>query len=122
MSVAFNDLGTLLRLRRRLPNLEGGAGTLVMRYDNDAEGRLRHVRAARTLRSSTRRTSPSIVGNHRESQEMIAANNKLEFSNGEVDFIRRKDRVEIVDGLVAGDAGRRHASRATSIPTPGSTT
>ena len=44
-----------------------------------------------------------ILGNHQESRAMISRSNKLEFRSGEVDFVRRKDRVEITDAVLAGD-------------------
>jgi hypothetical protein len=101
MSVAFNDLGTLLRFIGVYPNLEGGAGTLVMRYDNEQKADFGTF-ALQNFAIVNEENVADIVGNHRESQQMIAANNKLAFSAGEVEFIRRKDRVEIVDGLVSG--------------------
>lgn len=101
LSVAFNDLGTLLRFLNVYPNVEGGAGTLVMRYDNEQKADFGTF-LLNNFAIVDEENVASIVGNHRESQEMIAANNKLEFRTGQVEFIRRKDRVEITDGMVAG--------------------
>jgi hypothetical protein len=43
------------------------------------------------------------MGNHRESEQMVARSGRLAFRSGEVEFIRRKDRVEITDAVLAGD-------------------
>lgn len=103
LSVAFNDLGTLLRFLNVYPNVEGGAGTLVMRYDNEQKADFGTF-LLQNFAIVNEENVAQIVGNHRESQEMIAANNKLEFRTGQVEFVRRKDRVEVTDGMLAGDS------------------
>jgi hypothetical protein len=72
-----------------------------MRYDNDEKADFGTF-AVQNFAIVDEANLGQIVGNHRESQQMIASNNKMEFNTGEVEFIRRKDRVEIVDGLVSG--------------------
>jgi hypothetical protein len=102
MSVAFNDLGALLRLMNIYPNVEGGDGSLVVQTIDDQKidrGQfvLRHFAFVNEQNVSR------IMGNHRESEQMVARSGKLEFRSGEVDFVRRKDRVEITDAVLAGD-------------------
>ncbi len=102
MSVAFNDLGTLLRLMNIYPNVEGGAGSLVVETVDD----LKIDRGQFVLRNFAfvnEQNVSKIIGNHRESQQMVGQSGKLGFRSGEVDFIRRKDRVEITDAVLAGD-------------------
>ena len=101
MSVAFNDLGTLLRFVGVYPNIEGGAGTLVMRYDNDEKADFGTF-ALQNFAIVDEANLGDIVGNHRESQQLIASSDKIEFDTASVEFIRRRDRVEIVDGMIAG--------------------
>ncbi len=101
MSVAFNDLGTLLRLMNVYPNMEGGQGSLVVETIKDQkidQGTLNLNNFAFVNEANV----AQILGNHNESRAMIARSNKLEFRSAEADFIRRKDRVEITDAVLAG--------------------
>lgn len=102
MSVAFNDLGTLLRLMNIYPNVEGGEGSLVVQTIDDEKldsGQF----TLKNFAFVNERNVSKIMGNHRESEQMVARSGKLEFRSGEVVFIRRKDRVEITDAVLAGD-------------------
>lgn len=101
MSVAFNDLGTLLRLMNVYPNVEGGEGSLVVETIKDQkidEGRF----VLRNFAFVNESNVAQILGNHTESKQMIARGNKLEFKSAEADFVRRSDRVEISDAVLAG--------------------
>ncbi len=102
MSVAFNDLGALLRLMNIYPNVEGGEGSLVVETI-DAQKLDRGQFALRNFAFVNEQNVSKIIGNHRESEQMVARSGKLGFRSGEVDFIRRKDRVEITDAVLAGD-------------------
>ena len=102
MSVAFNDLGTLLRLMNVYPNIEGGEGSLVLQTVDD-QNIDRGQFVLRNFAFVNEQNVSRIMGNHRESQQMVARSGKLEFRSGEVDFVRRKDRVEITDAVLAGD-------------------
>ncbi len=102
MSVAFNDLGTLLRLMNIYPNVEGGEGSLVVETIDDQKidsGQF----VLRNFAFVNEQNVGKIVGNHRDTDPTIARSGKLAFRSGEVEFIRRKDRVEITDGVLAGD-------------------
>jgi hypothetical protein len=101
MSVAFNDLGTLLRLMNVYPNMEGGQGSLVVETIKDQkidQGSFNLHNFAFVNEGNV----AQILGNHSESKQMISRSNKLEFKSAEADFIRRKDRVEITDAVLAG--------------------
>lgn len=101
MSVAFNDLGTLLRLLGVYPNIEGGEGTLVL-TTNTAEQVDNGQFSIKRFAFVNEKNVAQVLGNHSESRAMISKSNKLEFKSGEVEFIRRKDRVEIRDAVLAG--------------------
>ena len=102
MSVAFNDLGTLLRFGGVYSRIEGGAGTLVMTTSNAKKvdyGDFEIGRFALVNES----TAAQVLDKHQQSQS-LARENRLNFNSGRVQFIRRSDRIEITDGLVKGDA------------------
>jgi hypothetical protein len=103
MSVAFNDLGTLLRLIGVYANVEGGEGSMVLQTDDEQKfdtGLL----TMRDFAIVDEAKVAEIIGNHQESRQLIAAQNKLAFRAGRIDFIRRKDRIEVTDGVMTGDA------------------
>lgn len=102
MSVAFNDLGTLLRFLNVYPNLEGGEGSLVL--DTDTRQKIDvgqfNLRGFAIVNEAN---VAQIMRNDRASRQMIERSNKLSFRGAEVDFIRRSDRVEITDAVLTGD-------------------
>ncbi|MCP8882373.1 DUF3971 domain-containing protein [Devosia sp. XJ19-1] len=102
LSMAFNDAGTVLRLLGIYSQLAGGAGSLVMTTDRsiDAEaGRL----VLRNFAIVDEGNVVQVLGNHTDSRAAIASRNRLDFRAGEVDFVRRSDRVEVTDAVLAGD-------------------
>ncbi|HEY0919349.1 AsmA-like C-terminal domain-containing protein [Devosia sp.] len=102
MSVAFNDLGTILRLLGVYPNIEGGQGSLVI--DTVDERKLDVGRfVLRDFAIVDEDNVAQILGNHQESRQLIARQNKLTFRSGEVQFLRRKDRIEVTDAILSGD-------------------
>jgi hypothetical protein len=100
--VAFNDAGTLLRLLGVYARVEGGEGSLVMNTIKQQK-----VDAGQFLLRNfaliDEENVVQILGNHRDSKEMIARANKLSFRSGKIDFVRRKDRIEVTDGVLTGD-------------------
>jgi hypothetical protein len=101
MSVAFNDLGTLLRLMNVYPNVEGGVGSLVVETVEEQKIDVGQF-ALRNFAFVNEGTVAQILGNHSESKQMIARSNKLAFKSAEAKFVRRSDRVEISDAVLAG--------------------
>ena len=102
LSVAFNDLGTVLRLMGVYPNVEGGEGTLVM--ETVTSEKADHGQfILRNFAIVDEENVAQILGNHQQSRQMISRQNKLAFRSGQIDFIRRADRVEISDAVLAGD-------------------
>ncbi|HEY9010795.1 MAG TPA: AsmA-like C-terminal domain-containing protein, partial [Devosia sp.] len=103
MSVAFNDLGTVLRMMGVYPNVEGGAGTLVLQTVTDQKADYGTF-MLKNFAIVDEDNVAQILNRDTQSRAMISRQNKLSFRSGEVQFIRRKDRVEIQDAVLAGDS------------------
>lgn len=102
MSVAFNDAGTVLRLLGIYSQLAGGTGSLVLTTDRDQNaegGRL----LMRNFSIVDEDKVVQILGNHSDSRARIERSNRLDFTAGQVDFIRRSDRVEVTDAVLTGN-------------------
>jgi hypothetical protein len=102
LSVVFNDLGAVLRLMGVYPNIEGGSGSLVLNTvtaDKADYGTF----LLKDFAIVDEANVAQILGNHSESRARISRSNKMEFRSGEVQFVRRKDRIEITDGVLAGN-------------------
>ena len=103
LSVAFNDLGALLRFGGVYARLEGGEGSLVM-STNAAQkadtGNLNIYNFAVVDEAN----AAQILESHQGSRDLIAHENKYTFRNGRVDFVRRADRIEVTNGLLTGDS------------------
>lgn len=97
MSVAFNDLGTVLRLMNIYPNIQGGNGTLTLRTVSEEKADFGNF----TIKNFAIVDEQNVAALLEGAQQRRSGN--MEFRSGEVDFIRRKDRVEIVDAVLAGD-------------------
>ena len=103
LSVAFNDFGTVLRLMGVYPNIEGGEGTLVMETrsaDKADYGRF----ILRNFAIVDEDKVAEILNRDQQSRQLIARQNKLSFRSGQIDFVRRKDRVEVTEAVLAGDS------------------
>ncbi|MGV3651837.1 MAG: hypothetical protein ACO1OK_10455, partial [Devosia sp.] len=101
-SVAFNDMGTLLRFLNVYPNVEGGEGVLVLDTDTSANVD-RGQFSIRNFAIVDEDNVAQILGNHSESRQLISRQNKLSFRSGQVDFVRRSDRVEVSEAVLSGD-------------------
>ena len=102
LTVAFNDAGTVLRLLGVYSQLAGGSGSLVLTTDRDVDaegGRL--VMHGFALVDEDKVVQ--VLGNHTDSRAAISQKNRLDFSAGQVDFIRRSDRVEVTNAVLTGD-------------------
>ncbi|MCW5722817.1 MAG: AsmA-like C-terminal domain-containing protein [Devosia sp.] len=102
MSVAFNDAGTVLRFLGVYSQLAGGNGSLVLTTDRDADAEAGQL-LLRDFAIVDEANVVQILGNHSDSRAAIAARNRLDFGAGQVDFIRRKDRVEVTSAMLTGD-------------------
>lgn len=102
LTVAFNDAGTVLRFLGVYSQLAGGSGSLVLTTDREADaegGRL----LLRDFAIVDEANVAQILGNHSDSRAAIARNNRLDFTGGEVDFIRRGGRIEVTRGVLSGN-------------------
>jgi hypothetical protein len=102
LSVVFNDLGSVLRLMGVYPNVEGGTGSLVLTTVTAEKADFGTFKL-KDFAIVDEKNVEQILGNHSESRARIARSNKMEFKSGEVQFVRRTDRIEITDGVLAGN-------------------
>ena len=103
MSVAFNDAGTVLRFLGVYSQLAGGAGNLVLTTDRDQDVEIGQL-VMRDFAIVDEANVAQVLGNHSDSRDVISQQNRLDFKVAEVDFLRRSDRVEVTNALVAGDS------------------
>ncbi|WP_160297810.1 AsmA-like C-terminal domain-containing protein [Devosia chinhatensis] len=101
--MAFNDAGTILRLLGVYSQLAGGSGSLVMTTDRNQDLETGQL-ILRDFAIVDEANVIQVLGNHSDSRAAIAASNRLDFDAGQVDFIRRSDRVEVTNAVLAGDA------------------
>ena len=98
MSVAFNDLGSLLRLLNIYPNVQGGNGTLTMQTVSAQKADY-----GKFILKNFAIVDEANLAAFLEGSRQRRGGNNMEFRSGELDFIRRSDRVEVVDAVLAGD-------------------
>ncbi len=101
MTVAFNDAGTILRFLDVYPRLLGGSGSLTLRTNvrehvDYGEIRLKDFSIVDEAKVA------EIIGNHKDSQKLIAKENRLNFQNAQATFVRRSDRIELTDAVLDG--------------------
>lgn len=101
MSVAFNDLGTLMRFANVYPQLAGGTGSLVMNT-NVATKVDRGQFTINDFAIIDEENVAQILGNHPDSRQLIARQNRLDFDNGSASFVRQPDRIEITEAVLDG--------------------
>lgn len=102
LSMAFNDLGSVLRLVGVYPNIEGGEGSLVLETVSAQKADYGQF-VLRNFAVVDEANVAQVLSSHQQSRQAISRQNKLEFRSAQVDFIRRSDRVEISDAVLAGD-------------------
>jgi hypothetical protein len=100
--MAFNDAGTVLRLLGIYSQLAGGSGSLVMTTDRNQDQETGQL-IMRNFGIVDEANVIEVLGNHSDSRAAIAASNRLDFEAGQVDFIRKSDRVEVLNAVLAGD-------------------
>ncbi len=103
LSVAFNDLGTLLRLVGIYAQLQGGEGSLVMQQNTATkvdQGQL----VLKNFAIVDEKNVASILEAHPDSRQLIAKKNTLAFDGAKVDFTRRTDRLQINGAVVTGNS------------------
>jgi hypothetical protein len=101
LTVAFNDAGTVLRLLGIYSQLAGGSGSLVMTTDRQRDEEVGQL-IMRNFAIVDEDKVVQVLGNHSDSRDAIASQNRLDFSASQVDFVRKKDRVEVGNAVLAG--------------------
>ncbi len=100
MAVAFDDLGELLRFVNVYPNIQGGEG--LLRLDTVKAEKLDNgTFALRNFAFVNEANVAQVLRNHSESRQLLQSNS-LAFKSAQVEFVRKKDRLEIKDALLAG--------------------
>jgi len=101
MSVAFNDLGTLLRFTGVYPRLVGGSGSLVMSTDT-AQDTDRGIFSIKDFSLIDEANVAQILGNDPRSRETIARQNRVDFNEGRAEFVRKDGVLEITEAVLDG--------------------
>ncbi len=101
MSMAFGDLGTLLRFVGIYPRLAGGSGSLVM-TSNTAQNISIGEFELRNFALIDEANVVQVLGNHPDSRSLIERQNRVDFNSGRAKFVRRSDRIEIIDAVLDG--------------------
>jgi len=109
MTMASNDIGTLLRFVGIYPRLLGGEGSLVVNSN-----RATKVNAGEFVMQDfsivDEDAVAAIVGNHQASREFVARQNRLDFNRGRAVFVQSGDKVTIqrasLDGRRMGGTAR----------------
>ncbi|NMA97401.1 MAG: DUF3971 domain-containing protein [Phyllobacteriaceae bacterium] len=102
LAVAFNDAGTILRLLGIYSQLAGGSGSLLMTTDTRQDVETGNL-VMRNFSIVDEANVIQVLGNHSDSRAAIAAGNRLDFDAAELTFLRRSDRVEVTNAVLAGD-------------------
>ncbi|MBJ6987036.1 hypothetical protein [Devosia sp. MC521] len=101
LTVAFNDAGTILRLLGIYSQLAGGSGSLVMTTDRQLDQEVGQL-IMRNFAIVDEDKVVQVLGNHSDSRSAIATQNRLDFTASQVDFVRKRDRVEVGNAVLAG--------------------
>ena len=103
MSVAFNDLGSVLRLVGVYAQVQGGEGSLVIQQNAKAkvgQGQL----SLKNFSIVDEKNLAAILDGHAESRKILSRGNDLSFRSAQVDFTQRVDRLQINDAVITGDS------------------
>ena len=103
MSMAFNDAGTILRLLGVYSQLAGGQGSLVLNRNAERDMEVGELQL-QNFSLINEANVAQVLGNHQDSRELIAQQNRLDFQRGRVTFVRRDDRIEVTEGVLAGQS------------------
>lgn len=102
ISYATNDLGAMLRFIGIYPRLVGGEGSMVMRYDQEAQADAGALEV-RNFAIVDEDKLGAIVSEHDQSRDVVAGASALEFDYGRAEFVRYADRIQVLDAAIYGD-------------------
>jgi len=103
LSVAFNDLGTLLRFANVYAQVQGGEGSLVLQQNTSTKVDQGTV-SLKNFAIVDEKNVADILDQHPESRQMIARKNTLSFDSAQVDFTHRSDRIQLNNAVVTGES------------------
>ncbi len=103
ISLAFNDLGTVLRWLNVYPRIEGGVGSLVLQMNDSTKVNTGQFNLRNFALVNEQNVSEILASHQQSRQQLIAKQNKISFKAGQLDFTQRNDRVEVTNGVVSGD-------------------
>ncbi len=103
LSVAFNDLGSVLRFAGVYGQVQGGEGsvTLAQNTTTKVDDGLINLRNFAIV---DEKNVAAILDGHPDSRQLISKRNNLVFRSAQVDFTHRSDRVQINNAVVTGDS------------------
>jgi hypothetical protein len=103
MTVVFNDLGSVLRFVGIYPQLQGGAGSFVLSQNTSTKVDTGTV-SLKNFAIVDEKNLEALVEGHPDSRRMMRGGNTMVFESAKADFVRRSDRIQIVDAAVAGES------------------
>ncbi len=103
MTVVFNDMGSLLRFVGIYPQLQGGEGSFVL-AQNTADKVDTGTLNLKNFAIVDEKNLNSLVEGHPDSRRLLSQSNAMTFDSAKADFVRRVDRIQIVDVVVNGDS------------------
>jgi hypothetical protein len=102
MTVVFNDLGSVLRFVGVYPQLQGGAGSFVLSQNTETKVDTGAINL-KSFAIVDEKNLEALVEGHPDSNRMLKSG-AMVFDSAKADFVRRKDRIQIVEAAVAGDS------------------
>ena len=101
MTVVFSDLGSVLRFLGTYPQIQGGAGSFVLAQNTETKVDTGTVNLKNFAIVDEKNLAALVEG---QSGPGARNGNTLVFDAAKADFVRRKDRIQIVEAIVAGDS------------------
>ncbi len=102
MTVVFNDLGSVLRFVGVYPQLQGGKGSFVLSQNTDTKVDTGAI-SLKDFVIVDEKNLEALVEGHPDSRRLLRSG-AMVFESAKADFVRRKDRIQIVEAAVAGDS------------------
>lgn len=102
MTIVFNDLGSLLRLVGVYPQVQGGEGTFVL-ATNTADKVDRGTISLKNFAIVDEKNVATLMAGQ-TSRNATRGGDTMEFNSARVNFLRRVDRIQIIDALLNGDS------------------
>ncbi|MEO6013274.1 MAG: hypothetical protein ABIQ30_06785 [Devosia sp.] len=101
MTVVFNDLGSVLRFVGVYAQLQGGEGSFTLAQNTSTKVDSGTV-SLKNFAVVDEKNVAALMQGHAESRR--GGSSDLVFRSAKADFVRRKDRIQIVEAVVTGDS------------------